>query len=203
MLLRKLAPFFFALFFPALALAASKGPLELLKDAQKRIDTILAKTHTKGSKEAEEQRKKLEAEADGLISFEELSKRALGKKWETGTPDQQKEFVGLFSKLVRKQYLDQAQNNGSKGFALSWGAEDVKGTEASVTSTLKGKTAEGKPVDVKVTYQLVQVGAEWKVFNFIVDDSNLLDTYKDSFKKSFKEKKDFEGVLKTLREKTK
>lgn len=199
MLLRRIMPLFIALAIPLSA--AAKTPLETLKASQSKLDTLLASSPASGSPAATERRSKLEAEAKVLFDFEELAKRALGKHWETGTPAQQTEFVTLFSDIIRKNYLDQLEGRSSKAFTLSWGKEEVSGSEATVTSSVKGKTAEGKPVDIAVQYKLLQKGADWRVYDVVTDGESLLAQQKESFSKSFKKNKDFEGVLKQLRSK--
>jgi phospholipid transport system substrate-binding protein len=199
MFLRRLAPLIVTLALPLTAAAAGKSPLETLKDAQTRLDKILSTSPAPGSKDAAERRAKLEAEAKPIFDFEELAKRSLGKNWEAGTPAEQKEFVDLFSQIVSSKYLDQVEGRSSKSFTLSWGKETLSGTEATVESNLKGKDASGKPIEVTVTYKLIQKGTDWKVYDVVTDSDSLLALYKDSFKKKFKKEGSFEGVLKDLR----
>lgn len=182
--------------------ASAKSPLDTLKATQTKLDKILSEAPAPGTKEASARRSKLEAEARAIFDIEELSRRALGTKWETGSPAQQTEFVELFSILVRGKYLDQAEGNSSKGFSLSWEGESLRGEEATVTATVEGVTAEGKPVKVAMQYQLIQRGDGWKVFDVVTDDASLAATYKDTFASMFKKEGDFAGVLVKLRAKT-
>jgi phospholipid transport system substrate-binding protein len=195
MSLRRIAPLLVALALPLSAQAAEKGPLDTLKDAQGRLDKIIAS----GDPATPEVRAKLESEAKTLFAFDELAKRALGKKWETGTKAQQEEFVALFSQRVRDKYLDQIKGQSAKGFKVEWGKETLSGSEATVASNVKGKTTEGKPVDVDVDYKLTKVGASWMVYDVVTDGDSLLETYKEQFADMFKKGGDFEGVLKKLR----
>ena len=195
MSLRRIAPLFLALALPLSAAAAEKGPLDTLKDAQGRLDKITAS----GDPQTAEVRAKLEGEAKALFAFDELAKRALGKKWESGTKAQQEEFVTLFSQRVRDKYLDQIKGQSAKGFKVEWGKEALTGNEATVASSVKGKTAEGKPVDVHVDYKLTKIGAAWMVYDVVTDGDSLLETYKEQFADMFKKGGDFEGVLKKLR----
>src|SRR3954453_9403171 len=107
MSLRQIAPFLIALSLPLAASAAGKGPLDTLKEAQGRLDKLMATNPAAGSAEAKDRRAKLEVEAKALFNAAELAKRALGKNWASGTAAQQTEFVTLFSDTVRTQYLDQ------------------------------------------------------------------------------------------------
>lgn len=173
--------------------------MEVLKDAQVRLDKLLASAPKPGSSSAASWRAKLEAEAKALFNTEELAVRALGKHWETGTPEEQTEFVTLFSDLVRDTYLDQLEGQNTKGFSISWDKETISGKEATVDSTLKGTTPEGKPITITVTYKLIQKGSDWTVYDVVTDGSSLLSQYKSNFNKMFKKEGSFEGVLKKLR----
>lgn len=183
--------------------AFGKTPLDTLKEGQTRAEKLLSTSPKAGTPEAEKRKKELEKEARALFDFEELAKRALGKNWDTGTADQQKEFVTLFSKPIVENYLTQLEGRSSKGFTLTWGKEAITGTDATVESNVKGKTAEGKPVDINVKYFLIQKGSNWVVYDVVTDDSSVIAVQKDTFKSMFKKYKDFKGVLEQLRKKVK
>jgi hypothetical protein len=124
------------------------------------------------------------------------------KHWETGTAEQQAEFVDMFSFLVRDKYLDQIEGNSAKGFSVNWKNEVITGDTAIVNANVTGKTAEGKSVNIKLVYKMINKGSSWMVFDVVTDDSSLLDTYKDSFNSMFKKEGSFDGVLIKLRAKT-
>jgi phospholipid transport system substrate-binding protein len=203
MILRRLVLFVLCL-LPLSAFAGGKTALDTLKDAQGRAEKLLSTTPKAGSPDAEKRKKELEKEARALFDFEELAKRALGKNWDAGTAEQQKEFVTLFSKPIVENYLSQLEGRSSKGFTLTWGEEskDDKGN-TFVSSNVKGKTAEGKPVDITVKYFVIQKNSNWIVYDVVTDDSSVVAVQKDTFKKMFKTHKDFNGVLEQLRNKVK
>jgi phospholipid transport system substrate-binding protein len=187
---------------PLSAWAGNKAPLDTLKDAQKNAEKLLNTTPKAGSPEAEKRKKDLENEARTLFDFEELAKRVLAKNWDTGTAEQKKEFVALFSKPIIENYLAQLEGRSSKGFTLTWGKETINDADATVESNVKGKTAEGKPVDINVTYFLLQKDTRWVVYDVVTDDSSVVAVQKETFKKLFKGKT-FEDVLVKLRTKAK
>lgn len=200
MFLRKFLPFLFCL----LPLAAqAKSPLETLKDGQSRAEKLLGSSPKAGSPEAQKRRADLESEVKGLFDFEELAKRALGNNWKTASAEQQKEFVPLFSQPIIDNYLSQLEGRSSKGFSVTWGKETITGSEAVVESNVKGKTAEGKPVDINVKYFLIQKGSNWMVYDVVTDESSILEVQKETYKKAFKKEKTFDAVLTKLKSKTK
>jgi phospholipid transport system substrate-binding protein len=202
MQLKRLIIFILCL-LPLSAFAGNKAPLDALKDAQKNAEKLLSTTPKAGSPEADKRKKDLEAEARSLFDFEELAKLALAKSWDTGTAEQQKEFVALFSKPIVENYLTQLEGRSSKGFTLTWGKETIDGSKATVESNVKGKTTAGKPVDMNVKYFLVQKGTSWMVYDVVTDDSSIVAVQKDTFKNMFKKEKTFENVLIKIRKKVK
>lgn len=182
--------------------AFAKSPLDTLTSAQSKLESTLENAPEKGSAEAKKRRATLESEAKKLFDFETLAQKALSKHWATGTPEQQAEFVDLFSFLVRDKYLDQIEGNSAKGFSVNWKNEVITGDTAVVNASVTGKTAEGKDVNIKLVYKLINKGSSWMVFDVVTDDSSLLDTYKDSFNSMFKKEGSFDGVIIKLRAKT-
>jgi len=197
---RRLIIAIFLLCLPVAAMA--KSPMETLKASQNKLDETLQNAPEKGTPEAKKRRSTLEAEAKKLFDFETLAQKALGKNWDTGTAEQQQEFVSLFSELVRGTYLNQIEGNSAKGFTVTWGSEDISGDTANVKASVGGKTAEGKDVNIKMVYKMILRDSNWMVYDVVTDDSSLLDTYKDTFSKMFKKEGSFDGVLIKLRAKT-
>jgi ABC-type transporter MlaC component len=200
--LRRLVIFVLCL-LPLSAFAKTSTPLETLKDAQTRAEKLLSTSPKAGTPAAATRKADLEKEARTLFDFEELGKRVLSKNWDTGTADQQKEFVTLFSKPIVENYLTQLEGRSSKGFTLTWGTEKITGTEAIVESNVKGTSTSGKPVDINVKYYMIQKGTNWVVYDVVTDESSILGVQKDSYKKLFKSEKTFENVLVKLRAKVK
>ena len=58
------------------------------------------------SKAKEEKIAKLNEVISPIFDFQELSKRTLGREWKKMKPEQQKEFVELFQKLLQGVYAD-------------------------------------------------------------------------------------------------
>lgn len=184
-----------------LTASAKASPQKTLEQAQTRLESLLSSAPAKGSAASRERRAKLEAEARKLFDFAELSRRALGKHWESGSPDQQAEFVELFTSLVEDTYLDQLEGQSSKGLSLTWGKEEITGNLAKVEAVISGTSPEGKPVEIQMVYKLIQHPSGWMVYDVVTDGSSLEASYRSTFNKMFKKEGEFEGVLEQLRAK--
>ncbi len=178
----------FALLTTAL-LAASPGPLAVVKAADADVQKVLANDATI---------EKLAATADGYIDFGELAKRALGQKeWSKLDKKKQDDFSATMKGLLRASYAQKAIGDGKNGTKFEYVGEKIAANEATVEARLV--TKEDK---FPVSYKLFRPDAKgsWKIYDVITDDVSLVGTYSDQFRKLIADK-GFDGLLTTLKTK--
>ena len=129
-----------------------------------------------------------------FVDFEELSKRALGKTWDTLTPAQRTDFTDTMRGLLRASYAQKAIGQGNA--AVKYGKETVKGDEATVNTTISVKKDQ-IPVDYKL-YKPTK--GTWRVYDVVTDEVSLVETYRGQFRKLMTDQ-GFDGLLKTLKAK--
>jgi phospholipid transport system substrate-binding protein len=169
------------LFLLALAMAgaprpahAQQGPADMVRSRNQQVQRIL-QAHP-GDTVRGPDRERLKDVINGLIDFDELSRRAQGRNWEARTPAQRTEFVGVFRELVRSSSVKKLGIH--RADSVVYRPTQVNGTQATVTTVAwkDRKSAE-------IVYQMHQVGGEWKAWDVIVDGSSTMRTYRDSFTK--------------------
>ncbi|MDP1915224.1 MAG: ABC transporter substrate-binding protein [Myxococcales bacterium] len=178
----------FALLTTAL-LAASPGPLAVVKAADADVQKVLANDATI---------EKLAATADGYIDFGELAKRALGQKeWAKLDKKKQDDFSATMKGLLRASYAQKALGDGKSGTKFEYVGEKIAANEATVEARLV--TKEDK---FPVSYKLFRADAKgaWRIYDVITDDVSLVGTYSDQFRKLIADK-GFDGLLTTLKTK--
>ncbi|MDP3503061.1 MAG: ABC transporter substrate-binding protein [Myxococcales bacterium] len=178
----------FALLTTAL-LAASPGPLAVVKAADVDVQKVLANDATI---------EKLAATADGYIDFGELARRALGQKeWTKLDKKKQDDFSATMKGLLRASYAQKALGDGKNGTKFEYVGEKIAANEATVEARLV--TKEDK---FPVSYKLFRADAKgaWRIYDVITDDVSLVGTYSDQFRKLIADK-GFEGLLTTLKTK--
>ena len=68
----------------------------------------------------QERRQKLWEEISPIFNFEEMSKRALGQHWKSRTPEEKKEFVELFTNIMKDAYIGKTDTySGEKVVIIS------------------------------------------------------------------------------------
>ena len=154
--------------------AAQQGPAEVVRSRNAQVQRIL-QAHP-GDTVRGPDRERLKDVINGLIDFNELSRRALGRNWDTRTDAQKAEFVSVFRELVRSSSVKKLGVH--RADSVVYRPAQVNGTQATVTTVAwkDRKSAE-------IVYQMHQVGGEWKAWDVIVDGSSTMRTYRDSFTK--------------------
>lgn len=176
-----------ALAAPAGAIA-QKSPAEIKKMLQARdaeIKRIL------GNRESftDQQRQTLKDLVNGIIDFEAMGSRALGPHWDPLSPEQRKQFVDVFSDIVRNQSLSNLDVYRSP---VTYGEITVTGDSARVqTSTIY------KDVPARVEYTMILRNGGWHVSDITLDDVSTVGGYARSFQ-SVVRKKGFDALMSSL-----
>jgi phospholipid transport system substrate-binding protein len=134
---------------------------------------------------------------DEIFDWQELSRRTLGREWKKFSPDQQKEFVSLFEKLLQDIYADRVLAYTSE--KIEFGKEtELKKGRAEVESYII--TTDG--TRVPLFYRLTDKSGKWRVYDVIIEGVSMVKNYRGQFRQILSNKKP-EDLLQTLREKTK
>lgn len=132
-----------------------------------------------------------------VFDYEELSKRTLGREWRKFNPDQQKEFVSLFAKLLEDVYADRILAYTHEKIDFGKETELAKGrveVESYIITTDNKK--------VPLFYRLTNEGGQWKVYDVVIEGVSMVKNYRGQFRELLS-KDNPEELLKTLRDKVK
>ena len=130
-----------------------------------------------------------------VFDFEELSRRTLGRDWKKFTPEQQKEFIGLFQQVLQNVYADRILAYTSE--KIEFGKEtELKKGRVEVESYII--TTDNKKVPL--FYRMTDKSGEWKVYDVVIEGISMVKNYRGQFREILKTKKP-EDLLQTLREK--
>jgi phospholipid transport system substrate-binding protein len=154
--------------------AAQQGPADAIRSRNLQVQQIL-RAHPGDTVKGPDQ-ERLKDVINGLIDFEELSKRALGRNWDARTDAQKAEFVSVFRDLVRASSVRKLSVH--RADSIQYRPAQVNGGQATVT-TIAWKDRKS----AEIVYYMHQVGGEWKAWDVVVDGSSTMRTYRDSFTK--------------------
>ena len=161
----------------ALALAAvpaSAGPpTEQLRKHVDEVVRVLDDPALKGKAAARHDAvRKIAAD---VFDYNEMARRALGTHWSGRTPEEQREFVTLFSDLLDRAYFSKIDMY--QGEKVRYGAETMDGNQATVKTTILAKSGSEVPVD----YRLHLVDGRWAVYDVNVEGVSLVGNYRTQF----------------------
>ncbi len=125
------------------------------------------------------------------IDFERMARRSLAGEWETRSPQEKKQFIRLFKKLLEQSYARWIE--GFTAGRVHYLGERVKGKYAKVKTRI---FEAGQSVDVE--YKLVRQKGVWQVYDFMVQGVSVVRNYRAQFSKVLV-RESYQGLLKRLK----
>ena len=169
-------------------------PLDTVKMHVDKVLDVLRDPSLKAESSKKLKRDKIRAIAETMFDFTELSKRTLAQNWSTFSPEQQKEFIGLYKSLLEDTYADKIMMYTDEMILFT---KEVPLTEKTVEvqSTVIRKTDE-----IPMNYRVIQKEGAWVVYDVVVEGVSLINNYRSQFREILVNKPP-ESLLETLRKK--
>lgn len=174
---------FMAWLMVASAVAApTMGPREIVQAAVSRVVLAIQRADLESSDPSQRSRLAMEQRrlevrriAADLFDFDEISRRALSRHWTARGPEEQAEFVRLFTDLLERTYLGRIQSYA--GEKIVYLGETVDGPFATVRSKVVTRRRGETPLD----YRLHLRDGRWKVYDVLIDHVSFVATYRSEF----------------------
>jgi phospholipid transport system substrate-binding protein len=154
--------------------ATAGAPTDQVRASVDNILAILKNPALKAESRKKDRRDQLRRAIFSRFDFSEMAKRSLGSEWRKLSPQQQEEFVRLFTDLLERAYLDQIEAYNDEKFIYA--KETVDQGYAEVQSKIVTAKAE-----YSLNYRLYLVGSEWKVYDVVVENISLVNNYRAQF----------------------
>src|SRR5271156_3803576 len=124
--------------------------------------------------------------AEANFDFADMARTTLGYHWRQLTPQQQAEFVPLFTSFMENVYLGKLQEYSVQKLRQSVNTSNVSFTGqqyagadyAEVHSTVLLKD---QPPPIKVNYLVRRDGATWKIYDLDIDAISVMANYRQQF----------------------
>jgi phospholipid transport system substrate-binding protein len=174
--------------------AFAGAPTDQTKQTVDKVFAIISDPNLKSPSKQQERRAQLRQIIYPRFDFSEMAKRSLGPHWGKQSPQEQQEFVRVFTDLLEASYVDQIESaNGDK---IVYGREQIDGDNAEVFT----KVLTNKGEEVPIAYKLHRVGSDWKVYDVVVEDISLVNNYRSQFNRILANAS-FDDLLRRLQEK--
>ena len=161
------------LFLPFNAFADS--PTVEIKSTVDQVIQILTTPQFRGESKKQERRKRLRDAIFVRFDFQEMAQRSLGAHWQRRTPEEQTQFIKVFSDLLEQTYVDKIESYNNEKFIYA--NERIDGSYAEVSSRMR--TSKGE--EFTINYKLHRVGEDWRVYDLVIENVSLINNYRSQF----------------------
>lgn len=166
----------------ASAAVMPSDPTAMVKAVIDQATAVVRDTQTA----AAERDKKLRAIAEANFDFADMARTTLGYHWRQLTPQQQAQFVPLFTSFMENVYLGKMKDYSVEKIRQNVNHSNVSFTGqqyngagyAEVHSTV---ALQDHPQPIKVDYLLKRDGADWKIYDLEVDAISVMANYRNQF----------------------
>ena len=168
--------FFFLSLFAFIPAGATAGePTDQVKQSVDAVLEVLKNKDLSKPEKKEQRRAKLRAIISERFDFEEMAKRSLAQHWKKRTPEEQKEFVALFTDLIENTYLKKIERYHNEKIVY----RDEK-TDADY-ATLKSSILTAQETEIPLEYRLLKKGGKWMAYDVMVEGVSLVNNYRNQF----------------------
>ena len=169
-------------------------PLDTVKGHSDKVLDVLRDPALKGETAKKIKKDKLRVISEKMFDFTELSRRTLTNNWKKFSPDQQKEFVSLYTSLLGNTYSDKIFEYSDEKIIFTKEVP-LSAKTVEVQSTVLRKSAE-----VPIYYRVILKDGTWRVYDVVVEGVSLINNYRTQFKDILSNNPP-ESLLETLRKK--
>ena len=192
--LTKLTLLIYLLTFLPISLSWALNPGETVVQTIDRGIKILEDPSLRGFDKFAERRQKLWEIVTPVFDFAETSKRALGHHWKKRSDQERKEFVFLFTQVLRDIYLGKTDSYAGGNFIYI--REIIKGNRGKVRTNFM--TADQKKV--VVDFSMHKITGNWKVYDITIEGVSMVGNYRSQFN-NILAKSSFENLMEKLHNK--
>lgn len=150
-------------------------PTEQIKATVDRALGLLKDPKLKSAARIKDRRDQLKQILFTRFDFTEMARRSLGANWRRRTPQEQEEFVRIFTDVLERAYAAIIESYTDE--RIVYLNERVDGTYADVSSKIM--TSKGE--EYSINYKAHFVGNEWKVYDVVAENVSLVNNYRSQF----------------------
>ena len=159
-----------------------------------RVLQVLEDPAMKPEAKAVERRAAIRRIASDIFDIDEISRRTLGRHWQSLTAAERAEFVQAFGDLLRRSYFMKIDGQSVEKIALV--GEAIDDDQAIVRTTLKTRQGSQIPVD----YHMVRGGDRWRAYDVSIGGVSLVANYRSQFERII-QRTSYQQLVKQVREK--
>ena len=178
----------------AVAQVTAGVPTEQIRATVEKAILVLKDPQLKPAAKTKERRDQLKLILFNRFDFTEMAKRALGANWRRRTPNEQEEFVQLFTELLERAYADIIESYTNE--KIIYVGERLDGSYADVSS----KVVTSKGEEVTINYKAHLVNGDWRIYDVIAENISVVNNFRSQFNRVIANSS-YEQLVQRLKEK--
>lgn len=151
------------------------APMTAVEATVNRVLDVLRDPKMKGPSAKSAKAEKLRVIYKDMFDEMEFSRRTLQRNWNKFTPDQRKEFVDLFEKILEKAYLDKILEYSNEKIVFhkeTMASDDKAEIQSKIVTSSK---------EIPIYYRMILKNGKWKVYDVVVENVSLVQNYRTQF----------------------
>ena len=169
-------------------------PQQIIEAQVNKVLDVLREPTSESESDKKAKEEKIWSIFDNIFDYTELSKMTLSRNWKKLNGDQQKEFEGLFRKLLGNVYMDRIL--AYKDEKVAFERETMLSADkAEVQTKILTSTKE-----IPMNYRMIAKNDQWRVYDVIIEGVSMVKNYRSQFN-DILAKKPPEELLEILRKK--
>jgi phospholipid transport system substrate-binding protein len=169
-------------------------PTDQIKATVDRALVVLRDPRFKPAAKTKERRAQLRRILFARFDFSEMARRALGANWRRRTPQEQEEFIRLFTELLEHAYADTIESYTDE--KIIYVGERLDGNYAEV----KSKILTSKGQEFSIDYKTRVAAGQWKVYDVVVENISMVNNFRSQFNRVINNAS-YEDLVRRLKEK--
>ncbi len=177
------------------AVSASAGvPTEEVRTVVEKVQKILNDPELKSAAKKQQRLDQLRQVIYPKFDFVEMAKRSLGSHWRRRSPEEQREFVKVFTNLLENAYADSIDSYNGEKVVIQDEKQDKNFAEVDT------KIVTPKGEEFAVNYKMHEADGSWKVYDVVIENISLVNNYRSQFNRVIA-KSSYDDLLQRMKEK--
>lgn len=189
-----LSLFCFSLFLVPSSPAFAGEPTNQVKQTVDAVLEVLRNKELRKPEKTEQRRAQIRKTVSERFDYGEMAKRSLALHWKKRAPEEQKEFVALYTDLLESTYIRKIERYQDE--KVVYLDEKTEGAYA----TVKTHIFTTKEVEIPIEYRLMKEGNQWKAYDVVIEGVSLVNNYRNQFN-SIIRSGSYEELVKRLKNK--
>lgn len=178
-----------------LSVASAGEPQDKIQQTINAVIDILGDESLKSAEKTQERRSKMRQAVARHFGFTEMAQRTLGQHWRKLTQAQQEEFVPLFSHLLERSYVSKIEGANPTQDNIRYVKERI---EKDGYATVVTEISNPRDQSFDVEYRLRKNGADWQVYDVVIEGVSLVNNYRTQFNKIIRQES-YQSLVKQMK----